>query len=346
MNANHLRREASCAAERPRLPALRDVLAGVAVLGLVLGLSACVVRPARVSYTYGGPAGVATDTTVYVRSAPPPPLAEYRTGAPGPGYFWVDGYWDWTGYDWTWVSGYWVMAPNQYAWVRPRYVVVGGRWLYEPGFWRGPSGQRDYYYGRPNRAPAAHSGWRAAPPNTGTWRAPPHSAPNQPGEWRAPPHSPPNQPGEWRAPPTAGPVPGSPDPGGWRAPPSGSPPVASPPAGDGWRAPPAATAGPPSPPPPNPGAGGWQNPPSAPAPNPGSGWTPAPVMRSPGRALPAPAPAAPVYTPMPTQRPRTLPGAPVERAPSRVSPGPGRGSPQPVESAPPLQRSRSRVAPR
>src|SRR4051812_19219943 len=73
---------------------------------------------------------------VEVNTAPPPPVTEYRPYPPAPGYVWVDGYWDWSGYDWTWANGYWAPPRGGYYYVRPSYVVVGGRYRYNRGYWR------------------------------------------------------------------------------------------------------------------------------------------------------------------------------------------------------------------
>jgi hypothetical protein len=67
----------------------------------------------------------------------PPPIPSYaypRPPMPGPGYYWVDGYWNFTGGRYSWIRGYWTLPP--YAggyWVTPRYS--GGR--YFRGFWGG-----------------------------------------------------------------------------------------------------------------------------------------------------------------------------------------------------------------
>ena len=68
--------------------------------------------------------------------APPPPQPEVITVAPGPGYYWVPGYWGWRGGTWIWIGGAWVARPWHGAvwvgghWVPHRhgYVWVGGRW--------------------------------------------------------------------------------------------------------------------------------------------------------------------------------------------------------------------------
>ena len=71
--------------------------------------------------------------TVYPSSFAPEPIPEYRPAAPGYGYSWVDGYWDWTGADWTWSSGYWVPERVGYAYIGPRYIYVDGRPVYYSG---------------------------------------------------------------------------------------------------------------------------------------------------------------------------------------------------------------------
>ncbi|TAL04011.1 MAG: hypothetical protein EPO07_05460 [Verrucomicrobia bacterium] len=64
---------------------------------------------------------------VYVDSAPPPPPAETIVVAPGPGYVWIGGEWEWRN-RWVWVGGRWAAPP------RPGVVWVGGYWS------RGPRG--------------------------------------------------------------------------------------------------------------------------------------------------------------------------------------------------------------
>src|SRR5690242_20298473 len=82
--------------------------------------SGCVVRARPAPVVVSG--GVYVDNnsssdyaTVYPTTFAPEPIPEYRPPAPGYGYTWVDGYWDWTGYDWTWSSGYWVPERVGYA---------------------------------------------------------------------------------------------------------------------------------------------------------------------------------------------------------------------------------------
>ena len=57
--------------------------------------------------------------------APPPPAPPYGYApqrSPGPGYVFVDGYWDHNGRNYVWRPGYWARVPHAGArWVAPRY---------------------------------------------------------------------------------------------------------------------------------------------------------------------------------------------------------------------------------
>lgn len=63
----------------------------------------------------------------YVQTPPPPPRYGVLGYAPGPGYVWTEGYWDWRGGGWRWVEGRWMRPP------RPRAVWVPGRWVENRG---------------------------------------------------------------------------------------------------------------------------------------------------------------------------------------------------------------------
>jgi hypothetical protein len=74
---------------------------------------------------------------VYAPEPPPqPPNYAYynRPAMPAPGYFWIDGYWNFAGGRYSWCNGYWARPPHAGGyWVRPRYS--GGRFFV--GFWGG-----------------------------------------------------------------------------------------------------------------------------------------------------------------------------------------------------------------
>ena len=82
-----------------------------------------------------GISAVAAD--VIVRVAPPRPLVERRSIAPGRGYVWVPGYHRWDGRAHVWVPGQWVLAPRPRArWVPAHWVRKRGGWLLVDGHWR------------------------------------------------------------------------------------------------------------------------------------------------------------------------------------------------------------------
>jgi hypothetical protein len=66
---------------------------------------------------------------------PPPPPRVYRQPAsPGPGYFWVDGYWYPNGRRYVWHNGYWSRPPYEGArWIGPRYESG----MFYNGYWDG-----------------------------------------------------------------------------------------------------------------------------------------------------------------------------------------------------------------
>jgi len=99
-------------------------LALMALLALTTG--ACV------GYGYG------PDLGVQVGFGPPGFRTEVALGnAPGPGYVWVPGYYDWAGDNYTWIQGSWILPPRPHAsWVAPRYEHRRGGWYYRRGHWR------------------------------------------------------------------------------------------------------------------------------------------------------------------------------------------------------------------
>ena len=61
----------------------------------------------------------------------------YVVPAPGPGYLWVPGYWEWTNRGWVWVAGRWVVPPHPQAiWVAPGWVQGPQGWYWQQGYWR------------------------------------------------------------------------------------------------------------------------------------------------------------------------------------------------------------------
>ncbi len=197
----------------------------LASAGLALGVglvgSGCYVRPFGPPVVVGGPVyaepapqpqyappppvyqpppapAPVADATLYPTTPPPDSIPEYQPPAPGYGYYWANGYWDWTGYDWTWNAGFWAPQRAGYLYFGPRFVFLDGRPVYYRAYWQGPGGYREYGYGyagrpvpeawraRPSVEPQAwranevhNNGWRNNP-GAGTWRgAPPRGEPGR-----------------------------------------------------------------------------------------------------------------------------------------------------------------------
>jgi hypothetical protein len=77
----------------------------------------------------------------YVDYRVPPPPAPYAVGpvgyAPGPGYVWVDGFWNLNGGRWAWANGRWAVPPHPHAvWDADRWERHGHGWRYHRGHWR------------------------------------------------------------------------------------------------------------------------------------------------------------------------------------------------------------------
>jgi outer membrane lipoprotein SlyB len=83
-----------------------------------------------------GAAAPPAQTTVVVSEAPPPPPVETVIVAPGPGYVWIGGEWEWHG-RWVWIGGPWVWPPYPHAvWMHGGWNHGPRGWHHAPGRWR------------------------------------------------------------------------------------------------------------------------------------------------------------------------------------------------------------------
>ena len=75
-------------------------------LGTAAAASGCYVGPQPPPPAYVEPPPSPSRWPPTAPSTPrrlrPTPIPEYQPPAPGPGYAWVNGYWDWTGAEWSW----------------------------------------------------------------------------------------------------------------------------------------------------------------------------------------------------------------------------------------------------
>ena len=93
---------------------------------------------------------VSVGVGIRIGPSPPPRVLRVRPVAPGPGFFWVAGYWYPVRGHYRWHDGYWTRAPFPGArWVPPRYE---GRMFFD-GYWEGPRGrfEHDHRWDRDRR---------------------------------------------------------------------------------------------------------------------------------------------------------------------------------------------------
>jgi len=98
-------------------------------------LAGCYVGPGYVGF--GVPVVAVGGPEVVVPEAPPPALGEVVTVAPGPGFIWIGGFWDWGPSGWFWVHGHWGHRPFHGAvWAGPFWEHHEHGWVLRRGHWR------------------------------------------------------------------------------------------------------------------------------------------------------------------------------------------------------------------
>lgn len=113
------------------------LITAAAALGSVL--SGCIVVPAH-RYGY--------DEADVVAVAPPPPQVEVIGVAPGPGYFWIGGFWTWVGGRHVWQRGHWEPGRPGYRWTPHQWQRDGRGWRQSPGHWDRDGNPRNGDHGR------------------------------------------------------------------------------------------------------------------------------------------------------------------------------------------------------
>ena len=103
-------------------------------LALMIGLSGC----ATLSSSSGSSSGDSkAQIDISVNSAPPAEKAEgARPTAPGYGFIWVGGYWDYLDGNYIWRDGRWVQGKPDYEYVRARYEYDGKAWVFHRPHWK------------------------------------------------------------------------------------------------------------------------------------------------------------------------------------------------------------------
>ncbi len=75
--------------------------------------------------------------TVQVNAAPPAEKEEAsKPSAPGYGFIWVSGYWDYLDGNYVWRDGRWVQGKSDYEYVRASYANEGGSWVFHRPHWK------------------------------------------------------------------------------------------------------------------------------------------------------------------------------------------------------------------
>jgi len=112
---------------------MRTLLRTTTLLGMLM-FGAVSLAEAQVSFN------------VHIGAPPPPRVVHVVPARPGPGYYWIDGYWYPVGNHYKWRNGHWARPPYSGArWYGPRY----SRNQYRVGYWDGHRGRYDdhgHYY--------------------------------------------------------------------------------------------------------------------------------------------------------------------------------------------------------
>ena len=100
-----------------------------------------VLAPVAFLILAAAPAAAQVSVGITIGPPPPPRVMRARPVAPGPDFFWVDGYWYPVGHHWKWHPGYWTRAPYAGArWMAPRYE----RGQFFNGYWEGDRGRIEH----------------------------------------------------------------------------------------------------------------------------------------------------------------------------------------------------------
>jgi hypothetical protein len=85
--------------------------------------------------------GYSGDAYVVTQAPPSTPGVVYAAVTPPyAGAQWVEGHWEWDGYQYVWIDGYWIEPRAGYSFVQPRWEQRGSGHVYVEGGWRDGSG--------------------------------------------------------------------------------------------------------------------------------------------------------------------------------------------------------------
>ena len=83
-------------------------------------------------------AGASVNVDVLVPQPPPPEKSESKSVAPGFGYIWVAGHWDFVEGIYVWKAGRWLQGKPGYEYVRARCDYDGAQksWVFRRSHWK------------------------------------------------------------------------------------------------------------------------------------------------------------------------------------------------------------------
>ncbi len=107
------------------------------VMALTMFLALSAAGCATMSSSSSSPESVNDKLTIAVKSAPPTDKAEdAKPTAPGFGFIWVAGYWDYLDGNYIWRDGRWMQGKADYEYVRARYEHDGQGWVFHRPHWK------------------------------------------------------------------------------------------------------------------------------------------------------------------------------------------------------------------
>jgi hypothetical protein len=93
--------------------------------------------PAAPTVVTPAPAPAATIVTTIPATPAPPATTAVAGNSPGPGYVYVEGYYDWRGGQYVWVPGTWSLPPRtSLTWVPGHWQPTAGGYTWVSGYWQ------------------------------------------------------------------------------------------------------------------------------------------------------------------------------------------------------------------
>ena len=109
---------------------MKRTLVGPIALCSLLAFSACATR------SHYRANRRAEARVVYVDVAPPEPVVEVVSAAPGAGYCWLPGHYRYDGGTYVWVAGRWELPPRgRTVWLTGRWQSSRSGWYWVAGRW-------------------------------------------------------------------------------------------------------------------------------------------------------------------------------------------------------------------